>query len=254
MEPQSPVTIDSNVAAADAEKAAKAIDRSAEAETIRAQAAQYLAERKFADARKALEEADALLTSPANGPAAEPTNGPNFFERVRARLQKKSASGQTQETDENKVVLTPAEKSADIVGLYSKIAVGAGLLPGGLLNFAAILAVQVTMVWKIADAFDQREGKDRIRGSILSLIGSMLPTSIGHGLGVAVTAIPAVMAGTALYFVLTPVLAYALTIAVGNAFIMHFESGGTLLSFDPKAFREHFVKDFQAAGGTLKTA
>jgi hypothetical protein len=54
-------------------------------------------------------------------------------------------------------------------------------------------------------------------------------------------------------FVVTPVLAYAMTKAVGGVFIMHFESGGTLLTFDPKAFREYFIKEFRAAGGVLKS-
>jgi uncharacterized protein (DUF697 family) len=132
------------------------------------------------------------------------------------------------------------------------IAAGVGLLPGGLLNFGAILIVQIAMVWRIANIFGHKEGKEKIRGSILSLIGSAVPTVVGHSAGFAVATIPAVIAGTAIYFIVTPVLAYAMTQAVGKAFIMHFESGGTLLTFDPRAFGEYFLKEFQAAGGTVK--
>jgi hypothetical protein len=77
---------------------------------------------------------------------------------------------------------------------------------------------------------------------------------VGHGTGLAIASIPAVVAGTVVYFVATPILAYALTRAVGNVFIMHFESGGTLLTFDPKAFTEYFVSEFKKAGGTLRRA
>jgi uncharacterized protein (DUF697 family) len=144
------------------------------------------------------------------------------------------------------------DKAVDIIKLYSKIAAVVGLLPGNILNFAGILAVMVMMVWRIAATFGQREGKDRVKGSIMALIGAVIPTSVGHGIAAAVLAIPAVIAGSVLYFLVTPVLAYALTKAVGNTFVMHFESGGTLLDFDPKAFQEYFLKEFQEAGGQIK--
>ena len=38
-----------------------------------------------------------------------------------------------------------------------------------------------------------------------------------------------------------PVLSAGATYAIGNAFIKHFESGGTLLDFNPPDYRE-FVK------------
>jgi uncharacterized protein (DUF697 family) len=144
------------------------------------------------------------------------------------------------------------DESLGVVRLYSMIGAGVGLLPGGLLNFGAILIVQIAMVWRIANIFGHNEGKERIRGSILSLIGSAVPTVVGHSAGFAVATIPAIIAGTAVYFIVTPVLAYAMTQAVGKAFIMHFESGGTLLTFDPRAFGEYFLKEFQTAGGTIK--
>ena len=42
-----------------------------------------------------------------------------------------------------------------------------------------------------------------------------------------------------------------MTQAVGNTFVMHFESGGTLLTFDAEKFRDYFIKEFQEAGGTV---
>jgi uncharacterized protein (DUF697 family) len=145
----------------------------------------------------------------------------------------------------------PDERAVDIVSLHSKLAVVAGLVPGGLLNFGAILAVQVTMVWRIANTFGQRQGKNRIRGLILSLFGSAVPTVVGGGVMYNIVRIPAILVGTVAGFVVTPVLAYAMTQAIGNTFIMHFESGGTLLTFDAKKFRDYFIKEFQEAGGTL---
>ena len=59
--------------------------------------------------------------------------------------------------------------------------------------------------------------------------------------------IPAVIAGTAVYFMVTPVLAYAMTQAVGKAFIMHFESGGTFLDFSPAKMRTYYDEHFTSA-------
>ncbi len=224
--------------------------RTAEAEALRAKAAQFMADKQFAQARKALEDAEALEAEPA----AENKTGPRkVLAALRWRLNRKPESGAKDEA----VVLTSTatvDKAVRIVDLYSKIAAVGGLLPGNILNFAAILAVMVTMVWRIATTFGQREGQNRIKGSVMALIGAVIPTGLGHGIAAVVTAIPAIIAGSVLYFLVTPVLAYALTKAVGNTFVMHFESGGTLLNFDPRGFQEYFLKEFQEAGGQLKSA
>jgi hypothetical protein len=44
-----------------------------------------------------------------------------------------------------------------------------------------------------------------------------------------------------------PVLSAAATHAVGTVFMMHFETGGTLLDFNPTAMRAHFKQEFERA-------
>ena len=226
-------------------QASKDPSRAEQAEAARARAAQFMADKQFSQARKALEEAEAL-------DAPEETSGPRkVLGALRWRLNRKSDP----ETKQEAVVLTSTQtvdKAVHIVELYAKIAAVVGLLPGNILNFAAILAVQVTMVWRIANTFGQNQGKNRIKGSIMALMGSVIPTGVGHGVAAALMVIPAVIASSVVYFLVTPVLGYALTKAVGNTFVMHFESGGNLLNFDPKGFQEYFLKEFQEAGGQLK--
>jgi uncharacterized protein (DUF697 family) len=229
-------------------QASKDPSRAEQAEAARARATQFMADKQFAQARKALEEAEALDAPPF----AENTSGPRkVLGALRWRLHRKTESGAKEEA----VVLTSTQsvdKAVQIVELYSKIAAVVGLLPGNILNFAGILAVQVTMVWRIATTFGHHEGKNKIKGSIMALIGAIIPTSVGHGVAAAIMLIPAVIASSLVYFLVTPVLAYALTKAVGNTFVMHFESGGNLLNFDPKGFQEYFLKEFQEAGGQVK--
>jgi uncharacterized protein (DUF697 family) len=225
--------------------------RLAQAEAARASAAQFMTERRYAEAKKALEEAELIEAGPESKSAPQ-----RMLSDIRSRLHRLNLTGSSGKPAEDATHaedgVGEVDKALSVVRLYSMIGAGVGLLPGGLLNFGAILIVQIAMVWRIASVFGHKDGKDRIRGSILSLIGSAVPTVVGHSAGFAVASIPAVIAGTAIYFIVTPVLAYAMTQAVGKAFIMHFESGGTLLTFDPRAFGEYFLKEFQSAGGTLK--
>lgn len=269
MDAQTPVTADTAVGNATVEAIAtgralqaksavtsgEAAERAAQAEAARSRAAQLIAEKRFAEARKALDEADALEST------AERHEGRSakILSSVRSKFRKKTTDSTVSEPVEApspsvEAAMAPVDKAVRIVSLYSKISIVAGILPTNVINFAAILAVQITMVWKIANAFGHQEGKERIRGSILSLVGSLLPTSLGHGLAYAVAAIPAVLTGVLVGVVVTPIIAYAMTQAVGNAFIMHFESGGTLLTFDPEKFREYFMKEFETARTAMKPA
>jgi hypothetical protein len=47
------------------------------------------------------------------------------------------------------------------------------------------------------------------------------------------------------------VIGGAFTQALGNAFIMHFESGGTLLNFDPDKMRAYFRQEMEKAKATV---
>ena len=230
------------------------IERTAAAEAARERAARLLTERRFDEARQALDEAEEL----DGEPPAWKTETYRIISGLRDRLPKRKKQDPAAQTVAEgapageaaadpaapaEAPLSPAAaKAQELTRFYSKIAAGIGLLPGGVLNFAGVLAVDVTMVWKIANEFGHTEGKERIRGSILSMAGAVVPSAVGHTAGAAISAIPAVIAGTVVYYVAAPALAYAMTQAIGNAYIMHFEGGGTLLSFDAGTFRDYFRK------------
>ncbi|HAE48854.1 MAG TPA: GTPase, partial [Tistrella mobilis] len=77
----------------------------------------------------------------------------------------------------------------------------------------------------------------------------VVPGTAAAGLvgGVAslVKAVPVV--GTVIGLAVSPTVSYAVTYAIGRVFIQHFETGGTLLNFNPDQLREHFKAEFQAA-------
>src|SRR5262249_52323614 len=46
-----------------------------------------------------------------------------------------------------------------------------------------------------------------------------------------------------------PLFSGAATYAIGQVFIQHFETGGTLLDFEPEKVREHFRREFAEGQG-----
>ena len=227
------------------------LQRLVEAKAEREKAALLTSEGKYAEAREALQRADGLEVK-VEGWKGRPKR---LLASLSARLPERLKSERKDEKETTQLAgEQPVTESMRIVKQHSRIAAFVGLVPGGILNFAILLPVQIAMVWRIARTFGQAVGKEQVRGVIMSLFSALIPAGVGHGAGVAIASLPAMVAGTVVYFVATPILAYALTHAVGNVFIMHFESGGTLLTFDPKSFTEYFVNEFKKAGGTLHKA
>lgn len=121
---------------------------------------------------------------------------------------------------------------------------GAGVVPFPIFDAVAITGVQLKMLAELSElyklAFTESVAK-KILGSLLSSIGGVaIGTVVGSSL---VKLVPGV--GTALGIMSVPVIGGAATHATGKIFIMHFESGGTLLDFDPHKMRSHFRQEFE---------
>ncbi len=217
----------------------------AEARAEREKALELINDGEMEQAQQALARADELEKK-ATGVLKRTKN---IIGSVRSLLpgRAKSAAASDNATETTTEAETapadPLAESIRIVSLHSKVAAGLGLVPGPVGSLVGVLSAQVSMVWRISRAFGHNVTKEQVRGVLISLLTSVIPVLAGQGAGL--------LFGALAIFIATPVLAYALTKAVGSVFIMHFESGGTLLTFDPKAFTEHFVNEFKKAGGTI---
>jgi uncharacterized protein (DUF697 family) len=81
--------------------------------------------------------------------------------------------------------------------------------------------------------------ENRGKALIASLAGTMIPVTSGMGAASALKGVP-ILGMVASAFVM-PVLSAGATYAIGKAFVQHFESGGTLLDFNPPDYKE-FIK------------
>jgi len=115
----------------------------------------------------------------------------------------------------------------------------AGLIPIPIVDMASITSIQLIMLNKISKIYDIPFSNNVGKSLLTTLVGSIAAVNLGNGIGKSlVKAIPFV--GNMVSFVTAPAFAAASTYAIGKIFIQHFESGGTFLTFDPSAVKDHF--------------
>lgn len=130
----------------------------------------------------------------------------------------------------------------EIVKRNSLYAAAVGLVPVPFVNLAGVTALEIKMLKNLADHYGVPFREDAGKSIVSALIGGLGATEIGYGAVGLVKGIPLV--GAILGAVTLPVTAGALTWAIGKVFIMHFESGGTMLDFDANKMRTYFAEQF----------
>ena len=155
--------------------------------------------------------------------------------------QKPSASA-SPEKDEAVAAESPekrhevASKLVDRFAIWSGVA---GLIPVPVVDVLAVGGLQVQMVRRLSQIYEVEFSENRGKALIGALAGTMIPATSGMGAASAMKAVP-VLNILAAGFVM-PVLSAGASYAIGKTFIQHFESGGTLLDFNPPDYKE-FVK------------
>ena len=129
-----------------------------------------------------------------------------------------------------------ALKLVERFALWSGVA---GIIPMPFVDLAAVGGVQLQMLRRISRIYGVPFSVNRSKALIASLAGSMIPASSGMGVASITKSVPVI--GTAMGALVMPALSAGATYAIGMAFIQHFTSGGTLLDFNPRQYRE-FLK------------
>ena len=125
-------------------------------------------------------------------------------------------------------------------------ALGAGVVPIPLADVLAVSAVQVKQLKELSALYGVTFREDLAKKLVGSLLVGIGGVGVGAALGMSLAKLIPVV-GTALGIVSVPVTSGAFTHAIGRVFVMHFESGGTFLDFDPHRMREHFRREFEGA-------
>ncbi len=149
-----------------------------------------------------------------------------------------------QEDKQEVVEDSRADQALRIVKANMLWAIGSGLLPVPFADIAGVAAVQMKMLSEMSYVYGLKFSENRVKNILGALAGSVgSATVVGAQLASLIKIIPIV--GSFSGMIALPVIAGASTYAVGKIFIMHFESGGTFLDFDPQKMHKHFEQEFK---------
>jgi uncharacterized protein (DUF697 family) len=142
-------------------------------------------------------------------------------------------------------------RAVKLVERFSLWSGAAGLIPVPFVDLAVIGGVQIQMLRRISKIYSVPFAENRGKALIAGLAGSMIPASCGIGAASIVKSVPVV--GMAASVIVMPALSAGATFAIGKVFIQHFDSGGTLLDFNPRDYRE-FIKTQKEMWSTRSSA
>ena len=152
---------------------------------------------------------------------------------------KSSASSDTGEAIAADTPETREEMASKLVDRFALWSGVAGLIPVPVVDVFAVGGLQIQMVRRLSQIYDVEFSENRGKALIASLAGSMIPATSGIGAASLLKAVPII--GTIAGGFVMPALSAGATYAIGKAFIQHFETGGTLLNFNPPDYRQ-FIK------------
>jgi uncharacterized protein (DUF697 family) len=148
---------------------------------------------------------------------------------------------------------TRSSQAKNVINKHVMVVMGASLVPIPLFDLVALTSVQLKMLHSLAKLYDVPYSRNLGKSLVAALLGGVMPTSAAMTLASFAKAVPGL--GTATGMISVSVLGGATTYAIGSVFMQHFESGGTMLDFDPKKMREYFsgkLKEGKEVAADLK--
>jgi len=118
-----------------------------------------------------------------------------------------------------------------------------GLIPVPLFDIISLTNIQFHMIQTLAEHYEIPA--DNINKSLItSLISGSLPAVSILGLGSFIKSIPGIgsLAGSGSVAIISGAISYAM----GQVFIRHFQQNGTLDDFNPASAKEYFSEQFKA--------
>lgn len=144
---------------------------------------------------------------------------------------------------------TREEAVARIVRNNMYWSMGAGVIPVAFLDTAAVMGVQLKMLKELSDLyevpFSANAGKSAVGALLASVSGGFLGQKVltETALRTLVRRTPVI--GPLIGLATMPAFYAAFTYGIGKVFEKHFESGGTLLSFNAKKAEPEFKDAFE---------
>ena len=133
------------------------------------------------------------------------------------------------------------DKHADtIIRNHVVWSMGAGFIPVLIADIFAVSALQLDMIRQLCKVYDVDYQEQQGKAIVTSLTSTTLARMGAKSL---VKLIPGV--GSVLGGVTVSMFAGASTYALGEVFKKHFETGGTILDFDPERLKNYYKEKFE---------
>jgi len=117
---------------------------------------------------------------------------------------------------------------------------GAGLIPVLIADIFAVSALQLDMIRQLCRAYDQDFSETQGKAIVTSLTSSTLARLGARSLIKLIPGVGSIIGGMTV-----SIFAGASTYALGEVFKSHFDSGGTILDFDPDRLRKYYQEKFE---------
>ena len=155
----------------------------------------------------------------------------------------------TQESDESNIdapITDKQELSAQADNIIQQYTIGSltpALVPLPLVDLVALTGIQLKMLHSLSNLYGLEFSDEMAKKAIASLMSGALSVSLASGAASLLKFVPII--GQASGMVSLGVLGGSSTYAIGKIFAKHFESGGDLFNFDPKAMKVYFMENIE---------
>lgn len=131
------------------------------------------------------------------------------------------------------------QKGDAIVNNHVLYALGGGLIPFPLIDIAAVTAIQLDMVKQLCKLYGADYNENSGKHWITALAGSTL-AKLGASFVKAIPLVGGILGGISM-----SVLSGASTYGIGQVFLKHLESEGTLINFDAEKMKDAYNEAFE---------
>lgn len=121
---------------------------------------------------------------------------------------------------------------------YAAYSAVSSIVPIPLLDTLGVVWLIVLMVKSLAELYDSPFDRDRVRAVVAGLIGGV--GQAGAGTVVTASLVKLTPGANAVGAAASSAASLVLTRAIGQAFVLHFETGGSALDLDPATLRVYF--------------
>jgi uncharacterized protein (DUF697 family) len=142
-----------------------------------------------------------------------------------------------------------------IVRNYTLASVMVSTIPVPIVDLVALSSLQLKMLHRLATLYQIPFSEQLGKSLIASLVGGGVPLSLSSNLSKWAASLAKSMPGVGTAAGMVGVAAFggASTYAIGKVFTRHFESGGTLLDFDPQHAKDDYAKQLKEGSAEVTT-